>query len=79
VLRRSSKNDGLRPALSDRIQDFVGGEDRLELKGGLSFERLSFTQVGNNVLITDENSKNLSLLLGTNVSELSVQDFIQVQ
>jgi endoglucanase len=79
VLRRSSKNDGLRPTLSDRIQDFVGGEDRLELKGGLSFERLSFTQVGNNVLITDENSKNLSLLLGTNVSELSVQDFIQVQ
>jgi endoglucanase len=74
VLRRRDESGDLRPAFGDRIQDFVDGEDRLALKGGLTLEQLSFKQVGNNVLI-GENSKNLALLLGTNVNELSMQDF----
>jgi Ca2+-binding RTX toxin-like protein len=57
---------------------FVDGQDRLALVGGLTFEQLSFTQVGANTVVGVGDAR-LAILQNTQVGSISQADFAQVE
>ena len=59
----------------DTITDFQDGRDRIQLKGKLKFEGLSFKQRGDNVLIRADNQK-LLLVQDITVTDFSDADFL---
>jgi len=62
---------------ADIIFDFEDGLDRLVLRGGLTFDQLSFSSEGEHTLITlSTNNQPLVALLGVQMSLISIADFI---
>ena len=59
----------------DTITDFQDGRDRIQLKGKLKFDGLSFKQRGDDVLIRADNKK-LLLVQDTSVADFSDADFV---
>lgn len=59
----------------DTITDFQDGRDRIQLKGKLKVDGLSFTQRGDDVLIRADNRK-LLLVQNTTLSDFSDADFV---
>ena len=56
---------------TDTIRDFQIGQDYIAVKGTLTLEELSITQVGSQTLISDtSHNKTIAVLSGVNASEL---------
>lgn len=78
-LRGGKGNDTLvmaRGSGSDKIQDFLVGEDHLGLANGLTFQDLSFVKVSSGTLIK-AGSEKLALLQGIDPNQLSASSFVQ--
>lgn len=63
---------------SDRISDFEDGRDLMGLAGGLSFDRLQFTQVGSDTFIRTQSAETSILLVGIALNTIGVEDFVVV-
>ncbi|NER03364.1 MAG: calcium-binding protein, partial [Okeania sp. SIO3C4] len=60
----------------DTIADFEDGIDMIGLKGGLSFEQLSISQIGNDTRISGD---RLSIILqGVEISAIDIDDFMEM-
>ncbi|MBD2043379.1 cadherin-like domain-containing protein [Microcoleus sp. FACHB-672] len=63
---------------TDTIQDFIDGEDKLGLAGGLTFGQLSISSSNGNTLISNNGGEVLAILANTNSSLITQTDFINV-
>jgi len=67
------------PNLAVTISDFKNGEDRIGLKGGLSFNNLKIEQGVkdhiNDTMIYLNTGESLAVLVGVNVAEINANDF----
>ncbi len=63
---------------SDRISDFEQGRDLIGLAGGLSFDRLEFTQVGSDTVINIRSVETTLLLIGVARNAIAIEDFVSV-
>jgi Ca2+-binding RTX toxin-like protein len=58
------------------VKDFHADEgDKLALPKGLSFDKLSFTQVGQNTMIR-QGDRKIALLIGVKSSSVGIDDFV---
>ena len=60
----------------DVIRDFEDGVDRIQLTGGLSFDRVTLRQVGRNVLVVGGRNNQIAILTGVDAEVLSAVDFV---
>ena len=65
-----------RGAGRDSIRDFVDGQDRIKLMGGLTFSSISLRQRGKNVSIFDTDNHQIAILEQVNKTVLTESDFI---